>query len=708
MTQPLLSIGMIVKNEERCLEKCLKALTPLRQAIPCELVIADTGSTDTTKQIAEKYADILFDFVWKDDFSKARNAVMDKCSGKWYLSIDADEYLNSSVDELCNFLKSASSDDKSFATITLRNHNDSSMNGTFTVINVPRLVKMSTKIRYEGIIHESFKIFDFNEIHVLSETIFDHDGYTQITSTHLKEKEKRNLNLLEKQLENTPHDIRCILLCLEASSLNKSKRKHYTEYAFQKLTEAAETNSSDLNLFGPACISTALSYALDDKNAKFVEFADWAISTFPDAYHTLVDIKFYIAKYYYQKNNFADCEKYCIQYLNGLKDFSDKGNTNIDSIFASPLKCTQSYSKTELLTYLINSLIEQNKHDEAENYLSQLDFSEAEAVSFTVFSKTLANKNCTKSFVSAATSIYNNFFNKYQSNEIKEKRIYDYAIASFIPVFSAKNNNENDLTNFNNIDGTIGLSAKISNSQTKESTEKLLKKIENWEEFMPSALKQAILLQVELPKGFYLMSASHLTLLINDLAKSSNELSDTLIKNFCNDVFCNSFPQTSFIYNLLLAILTKTDETLTNEAKSELIKNFIYVADKFLTFCYNPELLKSEEIIVCIPTFHLFSWYLVKAESEKAENPLEYIKTLRVLLKKIPQSKKIVEFLIEEYKKDEEQRKQEQIKNAAPELLQMAEQLKVMLSAFPENSPELLAIKQSPMYKQVAFLIEDK
>jgi hypothetical protein len=37
----------------------------------------------------------------------------------------------------------------------------------------------------------------------------------------------------------------------------------------------------------------------------------------------------------------------------------------------------------------------------------------------------------------------------------------------------------------------------------------------------------------------------------------------------------------------------------------------------------------------------------------------------------------------------------------------MAEQLKVMLSAFPENSPELLAIKQSPMYKQVAFLIED-
>ena len=75
--------------------------------------------------------------------------------------------------------------------------------------------------------------------------------------------------------------------------------------------------------------------------------------------------------------------------------------------------------------------------------------------------------------------------------------------------------------------------------------------IENWEEFMPSALKQVILLNAELPENFYIMSASHLTLLINNLAKSSNELSYTLIKNFCNNTFSNSIPQTSFIYNLL-------------------------------------------------------------------------------------------------------------------------------------------------------------
>jgi len=62
MAQPLLSIGMIVKNEERCLEKCLKALEPLRQAIPCELIIADTGSTDKTKKIAERRQKPLTNF----------------------------------------------------------------------------------------------------------------------------------------------------------------------------------------------------------------------------------------------------------------------------------------------------------------------------------------------------------------------------------------------------------------------------------------------------------------------------------------------------------------------------------------------------------------------------------------------------------------------------------------------------------------------
>ena len=89
---PLLTIGMIFRDDIRSLKRCLEALRPLRDALPCELVMADTGSVDGSREIAVRYADILFDFPWVDDFSAARNAVMDRATGKWFLTVDSDEY----------------------------------------------------------------------------------------------------------------------------------------------------------------------------------------------------------------------------------------------------------------------------------------------------------------------------------------------------------------------------------------------------------------------------------------------------------------------------------------------------------------------------------------------------------------------------------------------------------------------------------------
>jgi glycosyltransferase involved in cell wall biosynthesis len=64
-----ISLSMIVKNEAKTLERCLRSV----EGIPDEIIIIDTGSEDNTKEIARNFTPQIFDFEWADDFSAARN-----------------------------------------------------------------------------------------------------------------------------------------------------------------------------------------------------------------------------------------------------------------------------------------------------------------------------------------------------------------------------------------------------------------------------------------------------------------------------------------------------------------------------------------------------------------------------------------------------------------------------------------------------------
>ena len=92
-----LSLCMIVKNEEAVLERCLESAAGKnnRQENPTdEIIIADTGSTDGTKKIAEAYGAKIYDFPWKNDFSAARNFAFSKATGDYILWLDADDYIS--------------------------------------------------------------------------------------------------------------------------------------------------------------------------------------------------------------------------------------------------------------------------------------------------------------------------------------------------------------------------------------------------------------------------------------------------------------------------------------------------------------------------------------------------------------------------------------------------------------------------------------
>lgn len=98
-----ISLCMIVKNEEAILERCLDSVADLCE----EIVIVDTGSSDRTKELARKYTDKVYDFVWTDDFSAARNFAFSKATREYIYSADADEVLDAENHDKFRLLKEA-------------------------------------------------------------------------------------------------------------------------------------------------------------------------------------------------------------------------------------------------------------------------------------------------------------------------------------------------------------------------------------------------------------------------------------------------------------------------------------------------------------------------------------------------------------------------------------------------------------------------
>ncbi len=87
--QPLVSATIIVRDEADFLRSCLASIAPLCD----EIVVVDTGSVDSSVEVAQSFGAVLAHRAWDGDFSAARNTALDLASGEWILYIDADEQL---------------------------------------------------------------------------------------------------------------------------------------------------------------------------------------------------------------------------------------------------------------------------------------------------------------------------------------------------------------------------------------------------------------------------------------------------------------------------------------------------------------------------------------------------------------------------------------------------------------------------------------
>ena len=85
---PLLSVAIITCNEEANLGRTLASVR-----FADEVIVLDSGSSDRTREIAEAAGARFISEPWKG-FAAQKNSAIQKCTGTWILSLDADEELS--------------------------------------------------------------------------------------------------------------------------------------------------------------------------------------------------------------------------------------------------------------------------------------------------------------------------------------------------------------------------------------------------------------------------------------------------------------------------------------------------------------------------------------------------------------------------------------------------------------------------------------
>lgn len=289
----LLSIVMMVKNEEKYLDKTLNALIPLMKDINSELIILDTGSIDSSIDIAKKYTDKVYFDNWTNDFSEMRNKSISYAKGDWILILDADEELIN-YDKLKQFFTSKLHKKYNSASIELKNILSEDEKG-YSMAPILRLFRNYEGFKYEGAIHEQplYQKPIYNSI-----ALFKHYGYLFVNEEIRQLKDKRNKSILMKEVKLQPNN-------------------PYMNYQLGK------------------------SYNISGSYEDATFYMEKGYNLYSKIGHIPIFVTLDLANLYMELNEFNKCEKLCLKYIK-------KDNKNIDIYYylATSQKCLGRYKQS--------------------------------------------------------------------------------------------------------------------------------------------------------------------------------------------------------------------------------------------------------------------------------------------------------------------------------------------------------------------------
>ena len=194
--QPSLAAAMIVRNEARCITRCLESVRPFVD----KMVVLDTGSTDQTMELARKAGALVYEMPWPGSFAEARNRSLELADADWNLIVDADEWIVSGGPNLRSWRQAPDR----LGAVCVRSLCDAAQerNGENTPTHTQNWLTrvLPRGVRFERRVHEQV-VSDLSCLKI--QLYIEHDGYLQ---SQLETKADRNTSLLWQDLEERPDD----------------------------------------------------------------------------------------------------------------------------------------------------------------------------------------------------------------------------------------------------------------------------------------------------------------------------------------------------------------------------------------------------------------------------------------------------------------------------------------------------------------------
>lgn len=192
----MLSVCMIARNEEQTIRESIQSVLDIAD----EVILVDTGSEDSTPEIAKELGARVYDHLWNNSFSEARNQALSHAKQPWILFLDADEIVEEGqYEKIRHMLENSGAD---AYTVRISNLLGTIDSNEIMMGNAVRLFRRTPEYYYRGRIHEEVETSILRSGGVIAESdvsIF-HYGYLEELSER-KDRYERNVSLLKTELE---------------------------------------------------------------------------------------------------------------------------------------------------------------------------------------------------------------------------------------------------------------------------------------------------------------------------------------------------------------------------------------------------------------------------------------------------------------------------------------------------------------------------